>query len=201
MAWNTPSDWSYKEAPGSTKMNEQVRDNLNYLKNSLPPGVIIPYAGATSPDQWLLCDGSEISRTTYASLFSIIGTLYGIGDGSNTFNLPDIKGKAIVGKNSAETEFDTLGKTGGEKTHTLISDEMPVHTHTQDSHTHGIYTLFGTDSSNRRIVLDTASGHVAGTDLSRGNVDNTTATNQNAGGGSAHNNLQPYIALNYIIKY
>jgi len=136
MAWTQPRGWSYKEAPGSDKMNEQIRDNLNYLKTSLPPGVMMSFAGSSAPTQWLLCDGNEVSRTTYSDLFAIIGTTYGSGDGSTTFNLPNRKGKVGVGVDTGQSEFDTLGKTGGEKTHTLSSGEMPVHTHIQNSHNH-----------------------------------------------------------------
>jgi len=66
----------------------------------VPPGVILPYGAATAPSGYLLCDGSAVSRTTYADLFSVIGTTYGAGDGSTTFNLPHLKGTVPVGKDS-----------------------------------------------------------------------------------------------------
>ena len=75
---------------------------------------------ATAPD---------VSRTTFADLFSVILTTYGTGDGSTTFNLPNIKGKVIVGYNASETEFDTIGETSGEKAHTLTVNEIPSHNH------------------------------------------------------------------------
>ena len=104
--------------------------------DTFPIGAITSYAGDTAPTNWLICDGSAISRTTYADLFDAIGTTYGIGDGSTTFNLPNLKGRVITGLDSSQTEFDTLGETGGEKTHTLTVNEMPSHTHIQDAHYH-----------------------------------------------------------------
>lgn len=95
----------------------------NYLTNAFPPGVITPYAGSSAPLGYLLCDGSAVSRATYPSLFGVIGTTYGVGDGSTTFNLPDMKGRVAVGK-STDTEFDALGETGGAKTVTLTSPKL-----------------------------------------------------------------------------
>lgn len=141
-------------------------------------GAVIPYAGSSAPTGFLLCDGSAVSRTTYSTLFSLIGTTYGVGDGSTTFNLPDIQGNVIVGLDSAQTEFDALGETGGAKTHTLTTDEIPAHTHTT-----GV-VVTGTGSTPEA----TATGSGTSTDTG------------STGGGSAHNNLQPYIVLNYIIK-
>jgi microcystin-dependent protein len=85
------------------------------------------WAAASAPTGWLLCDGSAVSRTTYAGLFAILSTTYGVGDGSTTFNLPDLRGRFPVGKNAGT--FSALGGTGGEETHTLTVPEMPAHTH------------------------------------------------------------------------
>jgi microcystin-dependent protein len=102
----------------------------------VPSGTINQTARATAPSGYLLCDGSAISRTTYSSLFDAIGTAYGVGDNSTTFNIPNLKGRVPVGFDSSQTEFDTLGETGGAKTHTLTTAEMPSHTHVQNSHNH-----------------------------------------------------------------
>jgi microcystin-dependent protein len=102
----------------------------------VPTGVINMWATTTAPTNWLLCDGTAVSRSTYAALFAVISTTYGVGDGSTTFNLPNLKGKVPVGRDSANASFDTMGELGGAKTHTLTSTEMPSHTHTQDSHNH-----------------------------------------------------------------
>lgn len=151
--------------------------------DTFPIGAITSYAGNTAPTNWLICDGSAISRTTYADLFDAIGTTYGVGDGSTTFNLPNLKGRVITGLDSSQTEFDTLGETGGEKAHTLTIAEMPSHKH------------------NMRVKQNASGfsdGYPAG-----GNTyeySNNEYPIQNTGGGQPHNNLQPYITLNYIIK-
>lgn len=74
-------------------------------------GEIRIWSTTSAPSGWFLCDGSAISRTTYSELFAIIGTTYGTGDGSTTFNIPNLKGRAIVGKDASQTEFDVLGET------------------------------------------------------------------------------------------
>lgn len=147
----------------------------------VPSGSIMQYAGSAAPTGWLIADGSAVSRTTYADLYTAIGTTYGSGNGSTTFNLPDLKGKVPVGKNSSETEFDTLGETGGAKTHTLSLSEIPSHSHQLKKISNVNYTGTGFNP----ISDDGAYGGA-----------NTNV----AGGGGAHNNLQPYIVLNYIIK-
>jgi len=94
------------------------------------------YGAAVAPTGFLICDGAAVSRVTYSVLFSVIGTTYGAGNGSTTFNLPNLKGKVPVGLDAAQTEFDALGEAGGEKTHTLTTAELAAHGHTQDAHTH-----------------------------------------------------------------
>lgn len=198
-----------------------------------PTGAITMFGGSTAPDGYLLCDGGAVSRSTYSDLFTAIGTTYGIGDGSTTFNVPDLKGRVPVGYNSADTSFDILGETGGEKTHQLATTEMPTHTHIQDSHNHtqnahnhgntGNQSASHTHNTRAnwsfKIGTGTTNTVTGGSSDSRGNatdnqsashthaVGNATATNQsatavnqNAGGDTAHNNLQPYITLNFVIK-
>lgn len=88
----------------------------------LPAGTIVQWAGATAPSNWLICDGSAVGRSQYQSLFSIVGTTYGAGDGSTTFNLPNFKGKTAYGRDSSQVEFDTLGEVGGSKTIAKVGD-------------------------------------------------------------------------------
>lgn len=174
----------------------------------LPAGSIIQWASNTIPANWLLCDGSAVSRTVYPSLFAAIGTTYGAGNGSTTFNLPDLRGRVPVGKNGGT--FGTLAGTGGAETHTLSVNEMPSHTHTQDPHTHtqNAHTHAG-NGGNLVVYVGSGGniGHPAGSQMygtgaanATATNQNTTATNQNTGGGQAHNNLQPYLVVNYIIK-
>jgi microcystin-dependent protein len=153
-----------------------------YVDNLVPAGIIVPYGGSSAPSGWLLCNGSAVSRTTYATLFAIIGTSYGSGDGSNTFNLPDLRGRVPVGLDTANANLsacDSLGETGGEENHTLTTSEMP-------SHHHGLKRYTDAFGGGERSGINN-SGSVAW------NTEDT-------GGGGSHNNLQPYNTVNYIIK-
>lgn len=150
---------------------------------SVPAGSLFPFAAATAPSGYLLCDGSAVSRATYATLFGVVGTTYGVGDGSTTFNLPDLQGRVAVGKNSGT--FTTIGASGGEETHVLTIPELAAHTHGPG------------DGTN--FVFQKTSG---GTSLSgsSNNFTIATAVTGSTGSGTAHNNLQPYLVLTYIIK-
>lgn len=145
--------------------------------DTLPIGSIIPFGGTEAPTGWLICDGSMLNRATYKELFAAIGTNFGT-DGPGNFYIPDLRGKVAVGQNASETEFNTLGKTGGEKTHTLTIEEMPAHNH-------NINWQY-TGGSGTATAIFTYSGNTIG----------TTST----GGDQPHNNLQPYQVTNYIIK-
>ena len=253
-----------KQITGETNWYVDPDSTIAALHGSTNPvGVIQLNAAASVPTGWLLCDGTAVSRTTYASLFTALnnslGTFtitiaapgvvtltahglatgdslyltttgalptgltantrywvvkvdadtfslattlanalagtkittsgsqsgvhtavqnsYGVGDGSTTFNLPNLKGVVPVGKNQSDTEFAGLGQTGGAKTHTLITAEMPAHVHTS--------------------VASVTNVAATGTGVNPVSSGDTGST----GGDGAHNNLQPYIALNYIIKY
>ena len=160
--------------------------------DTLPVGSIVPFGSDTVPENWLLCDGSAVSRTEYAELFSVIGGNYGVGDGSTTFNLPDLRGRVAVGKDSTQTEFDVLGETGGEKTHTLTVEEMPSHEHNIIDAGNETVRQLGYGESNQHTGIVRTDANVNWTD----HVFKASAT----GGGQAHNILQPYQVTNYIIK-
>lgn len=155
--------------------------------DTLPIGTIMPYTSDTIPNGWLLCDGSAVSRATYSELFDLIGTTYGTGDGNTTFNLPNLKGKVAVGKDGNDTDFNALGKTGGEKEHTLTVSEMPKH-----NHTGGILTT-NTIAGNARYYFQQLGA------TNDENFSNSLKIGE-AGGNQPHNNLQPYLVTNYIIK-
>jgi microcystin-dependent protein len=161
-------------------------------------GFVNPFAGAAAPNGWLLCDGSAVSRTTYAALYGVISTSYGAGDGSTTFNLPDLRGRMPAGKDATQTEFDTLGEAGGAKSHShplsdagqaavavaarttnqiverRVSSAPYATTHTINSSGlgGGATGLVETDSSGAALL---------------GNTDSTAT-------------LPPYQVVNYIIK-
>lgn len=185
--------------PNIPRKNKITDDDINEIKrvvnenektggggDSIPVGTIVEYTGNELPNGYLSCDGQIVSRTEYSSLFEVIGTTYGDGDGSTTFNLPNLKGKVAVGIDEDDTDFDKLAKSGGEKTHKLTIDEMPSHTH----------------SSNNAIVI----GKVELQGLSGGNAWADTGgvgrglVTSSSGNNVSHNNLQPYIVLKYIIK-
>lgn len=179
-----------------------IQTQLNTLTTSIstavPAGVITQFGGSTAPTGWVLCDGTAYSRTvTYNNLFTAIGTAYGVGDNSTTFNVPNLKGRVPVGLDSTQTEFDTRGETGGAKTHALTSAEMPRHNHginpamivggghVADPNTGNAYSPVGNSPSQAVTTFFTGG----------------SGTTEVASNGDAHNNLQPYIVVNYIIKY
>lgn len=136
--------------------------------DTLPIGAVIEWDSDTIPVNWLLLNGQAVSRSEYKELFALYGTRYGAGDGSTTFNLPNRKTRVPVGKDSSDSDFNTLGKTGGEKTHTLTLEELPTAT------------------------LINAAGSIA--------VGSGSGTVKSRTQSGEHNNLQPYIVTNFIVK-
>lgn len=197
----------------SSPVNGQVFNNYTYDSTvgvwrastqatpGLPAGTIVQWPTATAPSNWVICDGSALSRTTYASLFAAIGTTYGVGDGSTTFNVPNLKGRVAVGLDGSQTEFDTLGETGGAKTHTLTTSEMPVHSHSP-LYGYGSNRLDLGEGPNRNDIYgDPGPAQLlSNPGITTGNRYYADINTGSAGSGGAHNNLQPYIVLNYIIK-
>lgn len=178
----------------------------------MPPGVTVPYAGTAAPTGWLFCFGQAVSRTTYAALFAALSTTYGVGDGSTTFNLPDLRGRVIAGKDdmggssanrlTSPINGDNLGAAGGAESHTLVSGEMPSHSHTAtvtDTHSHNIQTY--NSPGGTPGVVGNSTGVANSVQTTTGTASGSiTVANTSTGGGGAHNNMQPTIILNYIIK-
>lgn len=153
--------------------------------SGFPSGVVLDYAGASVPSGWLDCDGSAISRSTYSALYSAIGTTFGSGDGVNTFNLPDFRGRASIGVGTGTgLTARARGATTGTETHTLTGTQIPGHQHYIKRK--GISYQGGTNDVK---VLDT---------------DNPSPTEyavtENSGGNGSHNNMQPSLAVYKIIK-
>jgi microcystin-dependent protein len=146
--------------------------------SSVPSGTVVSYAGSSAPSGWLLCDGSAVSRSTYSDLFSALGTVYGSGNGSTTFNLPDLRGRTVFGLDNMGgtaanrltttggiSANNTLGATGGSQSITLSTTNLPAHNHTftgtqvttsSDAHTHNYQDAYfaenfsgGTGGSSR----------------------------------------------------
>jgi len=160
-----------------------------YLTEEAVPAYLIGeikvFAGESIPDGWLLCEGQAAHRVTYAALFAATGTYYGAGDGSTTFNLPDMRGAVIVGTgHGGGYKTQPLGTSLGEAEHVLIEDEMPTHNHPPLTGNSFIVALASGGTANTQ----------AGTTQRRGD-----ATTGNAGGNQPHNNMQPYVAMNVAI--
>jgi microcystin-dependent protein len=182
---------SAKIADSTIVLGDLAAALVTYL---VPVGTINAYAGATAPDGWLLCDGTSTSG--YAALAAIVGA-----------TTPDMRGLFPIGKAATGTA-STLRGTGGSTT--ISTSNMPSHTHTQDAHGHGSASASAGGAWGQIDLQGTGSGGFTVVEVAtniRGGVadhitfapQNATATNQNTGGGTAY--YQPFIALNYIIKY
>lgn len=185
---------------------------------SVPAGVVMDFAGAAAPTGYLMCYGQEVDRTAYSLLFAAIGTTYGAGNGTTTFNLPDARGRVTAGKDdmggtaagrlTAAVVGAGLGAAGGEESHTLTTAEIPAHTHTgatasAGDHTHlvdegsfggggGGSLTSGDDYTN--VVANQSTTSVAGAHT------HTLTIDSSGGGGGAHNITQPTIVFNKIIR-
>lgn len=188
----------YSLTAGQTAKAAEVMGNLNKIVNELAgsafeavtfePGDLKATALPAAPTGWLLCDGSAISRITYAELFAAISTTYGAGNGTSTFNIPDLRARVPIGVDGEAGRLaseDALGKSGGASTHTLSTAEIPAH-----SHAASLTTLPTTGGSS--AIAASSGGGLPPTERAVGV--------SNAGGGGAHNNMQPYQVVNWMIK-
>jgi microcystin-dependent protein len=188
------------DAPGDAANKEYVDSIAVSGGSGIPPGVIWEDAGTTAPVGWLMCDGSVVNRTDYPALFARIGTNYNIGgEAATQFRLPNRKGRAGVGRDTTQPEFNTLGQVGGVKAHILTAAELPSHNHTFQGGSH----TFTWGARGLAAPVHAQNAIAAGGDPPSNNLVTSqgywSQTNY-SGGGAAHNNLQPYITLNYIIK-
>lgn len=185
----------YTTRPLSAKQGKVLKDTINSIEHSvIPPGSILAWTTSTAPTGWLICDGSAISRTTYADLFDVLGTTYGSGDGSTTFNIPDLKGKIAVGQDTNDNDFDTLGNTGGSK-------ELQAHNHGGYTSTNYAYNSpeVYVEGGNVDFYALNWNGSLVGSDNTY--REKTLHNHEISTDGTGDSgNLQPYIVLNYIIK-
>jgi microcystin-dependent protein len=200
----------YKD--GSPLTAQALTDNFTYLQNEIaaavPPGTVVAFAGPVVPTGWLLCDGSPVSRTTYAGLFSAVGTVSGSGDGATTFNLPDYRGMFLRGVDTGDPNHrdpDSSGRTaaanGGNVGSAVGSVEAAAfasHSHgvTDPGHHHGLYPSGPPGNGVNSTSSENANG-----DIDYGNTYSASATTGitiQAAGGSETRPVNAYV--NYIIK-
>lgn len=189
-------------------LTDALEAAINATVSSVPSGVVVPFAGSTAPTGWILCFGQAVSRTTYATLFAAIGTTYGAGNGSTTFNLPDARGRGVFGKDdmggSAANRITsgvsgiagaTLGATGGDQ-------RSQQHTHTatvtDPGHAHGVVTAGGASYATG-ISGNSTGGPGGSTPNTNSATTGISVTNANAGAGSSEN-MPPALIMNLIIK-
>lgn len=191
-------DLSDLETPSKLNLVAAVNSLAAVGGDTMPIGAILPFSGSTIPNNFLLADGSAVSRETYSELFALIGTTYGSGNGSTTFNLPNLKGRVPVGLDSNDSDLSVLGNSAGEKKHKLVESELPEISawwaiHGQEGGTI-FYTLNGKATGTRYGSYKTTQGGTLGGAQSYQNPGIKFGQN------GLHNNMQPYVVVNYIIK-
>ncbi|WP_088831305.1 phage tail protein [Paenibacillus tyrfis] len=158
-------------------------------------GEITMFAGKFAPKGWAFCNGQLMPIAQNTVLFTILGTKYG-GDGKTTFALPNLQGAAPMhlGEGPGLTKRD-IGQSGGSQKVTLVAAELPVHTHPVNS------AALGSGTAVEGMMWAKTPGRVGG--AAYGGVTNSVAMNpeaiQSEGGSQPHNNMQPYLAVNFII--
>lgn len=163
---------------------------------------IILFGGNFAPKGWAFCQGQILSIAQNTALFSLLGTTYG-GNGQTTFALPDLRGRTPVGTGQGPgLPSVELGEMGGEPTHTLIITEMPAHNHTAqliNSPTATVAANTKIPGGNYLAPNPTTAIYYSGTTPGGGPLAGGSVTVGIAGGSQPHNNMQPYLGLNYII--
>ena len=176
---------NFAEGQAPSSLNDSCRaimaDVAAWYAAVDPAGRIEQYGGSSVPSGWLECDGSAVSRATYARLFAAISTTWGAGDGSTTFNVPDFRGRTLIGKGTGSgLTARALAATGGEENHTLTQAELPTSTATIATQTQNLGTGGGS-GVNFKVA---------------GSGDTTGAL----GSGTGHNTMQPFAVTMFIIR-
>ena len=203
------ADGAYK-----TELNQ---DGTARVDGLIPPGTIVMTAATTAPTGWLLCQGQAISRTTYVDLYNVIGVQHGAGDGSTTFNVPDLRDRTVIGASGTKA----LASTGGAATIVLAEANLPPHTHAID-HNHASFNTAAGGAHDHSTFTNNADGSST-VYLRQANNDGGAADSTHVGVSGAHNHavdvpnftgasgagsgtaaavgiLPPYRALNFLIK-
>lgn len=196
-----------KISPLHSYINAMMGSVSSALTGIIPTGVVVPYAGTQMVDGWIMCDGRVTNRSENPDLFRVIGTTFGKGDGSSgSFNVPDLRVRFPLGVDRFKTAYDTPGKTGGAERVTLTINQMPAHDHTgktgggRAEEIRLAHKAGGRYSNKMATGFDTGpSGPtIKGSNKSPGL--NHWHQIRMQGKGQSHENMPPYLTLNYIIK-
>ena len=199
VAFSPSSDADFSSPVSGSKLSAvmvMLSKWRNYISRALvPTGTVLAFAGSSAPSGFLLCDGRAVSRTTYTSLFSVIGTTYGSGDGSTTFNLPDMRGRVAVGSDA------NLGAKAGAKTHALTNAELPVLSGAIVMHSSNVGTNIQTVNGVFKPAITNNGKYRGGGDLvNDAGTSSVGHFSLNIGGGQTMSLVQPSLYLNYLIK-
>lgn len=187
MALNTPRVWTSADWPSA---EGYVEDLIRWIMEILPTMTTLTFpigmssftASTNIPSGWLEANGQAVSRTTYSALFAELGTTWGSGDGSTTFNVPDLRGRVVVGAGQGSALSNrTLAQAFGEETHYIQTNELPPHAHNVTMKPSG-----GSSPANitRNLI---------------GSGSDQTVSTSSVGSGAAHNNMQPSLVMTPII--
>ena len=190
--------------PANGDSSTKIATTAFVAYNGTPSGSLLMWPTASAPSGYLLCNGSAVSRTTYAALFAVVGTTFGAGDGSTTFNLPNYADRMPIG---AGTIAASIGASGGSATTTLSTSNLPSHSHsatstvTDTGHQHTIPIAGGNGSVNSSNDLVGSPGQDTGRVTETATTGITVATSiGNTGSGTAATTISPYLGINFIIK-
>jgi microcystin-dependent protein len=175
-----PSNWEKVGAATPEEVADRMSDFYGAIRRCrpMPVGSVVAYAGDAIPEGWLYCDGQAVGTTDYPVLFDILGYQYG-GSGS-TFRVPDMRGRVALGTGTGSgLSSRSLGETGGEETHQLVTGELPAHAHTVHAHLPSMAQLGVGDP----VTIPNVVGEMTGL----------------TGDNSPHENMPPFVALRYII--